>query len=97
MYTKVTFGAQGGGSTEFGQLPQEELPALTAYVQQQRITVGAPADDESDAEEAGTGEEYDAAGSAPASGRDNESGGSGDADDESDDEVCTGTDVMQGY
>jgi len=73
------------------------LPALTAYVQQQRIAVGAPADDESDAEEEGTGEEYDAAGSAPAFGRDGASGGSSDAAGESDDEVCMGTDVMQGY
>ena len=85
--------AQGGGGMEFGQLPQEELPAVAAYVQQQRLAVGAPPDDETDAEEEeeeGTGEEFDAAGSAPASGRDGASGGSGDAD-ESDDEVCTGS------
>jgi len=88
---KVTCGAQGGGSTEFGQLPQEELPALTAYVQQQRVAVGAPADNESDAEEEGTGEEYDAAGSAPASGREEDSGGSSDAAGKSDDEVCMGS------
>ena len=81
--------AQGGGGMEFGQLPQEELPALTAYVQQQRFAVGAPAEDETDAEDGeGTGEDFDAAGRAPSSGRDGASGGSSAAADASGDEVC---------
>ncbi len=61
---------------EFGQIPQEELPALTAYVQRQQLPMGAPADDESDADEDGTGEEFDAEGSASASGANAPSEGS---------------------
>ena len=72
---------QDGGSMEFGQLPQEELPALTAYVQRQQLPVGAPADHESDADEEGTGEEFDSEGPAPASGADAPSDGSDDLSD----------------
>ena len=78
--------AQDGDSVEFGQLPQEELPALTAYVQRQGLPLGAPADEESDADEGGTSGELNAKGSAAAS---KEDAHSGDSDAISDEEVCS--------
>ena len=69
---------QDGSTVEFGQLSKDDLPAVSAYVSQQRLRVGTGEDEESEGDDDGAGQRSVAEGGAS----------EGDADDsEGSDEV----------